>query len=299
MSQETKDLLFEPSTIETIDTAVYNWINEYYDVYTTNSDGWKKVPVIWLSTERAYQLKSDKDLRDSSGMIKLPLMTIDRTDIKKQSKDSAVPANIPALGDYKQGSVVVSRTVNQVKTTNFQDADLKRTNVNNATIVNKVDRFGNFSDPFGLKDPRAVPTKIVYTTVSVPMPIPVFVKYTLVTKCDYLQQANEIIQTFITKNGNKKTTFIYEKEHSYEVFFEDGFAIEHNSSNLGVDRKIYTSKIMFNVIGYLSGQGQNQNTPTYVKRENAVEIKIPRERVVVGDINQILNGAKNKTNYRE
>lgn len=295
--EETKELLFEPSTIETIDTAVYNWINNYYDIYTNTQDGLKKVPVIWLSAERAYQLKSDKDLRDSSGMLRLPLMTIDRGEIKKDLKNSAVPANIPALRDFKGGSVEVSRTINQVKTSNFQSADLKRGI--EGTVVNRVDRYGNFSNPFGLKDPRANPTKIVYTTVTTNMPIPVFVKYTILTKCDFLQQANEVIQTFITKNGNKKTSQINEKEHTFEVFFDENFAIESNSQNLAEERKIYTSKITFNVLGYLSGQGSNQNTPTYVKRENAVEIKIPRERVIIGDINEIVNLSKNKTNYRE
>jgi hypothetical protein len=295
--EETKELLFEPSTIETIDTAVYNWINSYYDIYTNTQDGWKKVPVIWLSAERAYQMKSDKDLRDSSGMLRLPLITIDRTEIKKDLKNSAVPANIPALRDFKGGSVELSRTINQVKTSNFQSADLKRGI--EGTVANRVDRYGNFSNPFGLKDPRATPTKVVYTTVTTNMPIPVFVKYTLLTKCDFLQQANEVIQTFITKNGNKKTSQINEKEHTFEVFFDENFGIESNSQNLGEERKIYTSKITFNVLGYLSGQGGNQNTPTFVKRENAVEIKIPRERVMVGDINQIVNLSKNKTNYRE
>ena len=61
MAEEIKEeFILEPSTIETIDTAVYNWINSYYDIYTNNQDGLKKVPVIWLSAERAYQLKSDK-----------------------------------------------------------------------------------------------------------------------------------------------------------------------------------------------------------------------------------------------
>ncbi len=297
MEETKEEYILEPSTIETIDSAVFNWINNHYDIYTNTQDGWKKVPVIWLSAERAYQMKSDKDLRDSSGMLRLPLMTIDRTEIKKEAKNSAVPANIPALNDYRGGSVVVSRTVNQEKTTNFQNADLTRGI--EGTVVNRVDRYGNFSNPFGLRDPRATPTKVVYTTVTMNMPVPIMVKYTLHTKCDYLQQANEIIQTFITKNGNKKTQQIYEKEHQFEVFFEDGFGIEHNSANLAEDRKVYTSKINFNVLGYLSGQGNNQNTPTFVKRENAVEIKIPRERVVMGDINQIINLSKNKTNYRE
>lgn len=294
---ETKETLFEPSTIETIDTAVYNWINSYYDIYTNTQDGWKKIPVIWLSAERAYQMKSDKDLRDSSGMLRLPLMTIDRTEIKKEAKNSAVPANIPALRDYRGGSVVTSRTINQVKTSNFQSADLVRGI--DGTVVNRVDRYGNFSNPFGLKDPRAVPTKVVYKTVSINMPIPVIVKYTILTKCDFLQQSNEVIQTFITKNGNKKTHQINEKEHTFEVFFEDNFSVESNSQNLAEERKIYTSKISFNVLGYLTGQGNNQNTPTFVERENAVEIKIPREKTIAGDINQILNSLKNKTNYRE
>ena len=295
--EETKELLFEPSTIETIDTAVYNWINSYYDIYTNNQDGFKKIPVIWLSAERAYQLKSDKDIRDSSGMLRLPLMTIDRTEIKKDLKNSAVPANIPALRDFKGGSVEVSRTINQVKTSNFQSADLTRGVADR--VVNRVDRYGNFSNPFSLKDPRYTPTKIVYTTVTTNMPIPVMVKYTLLTKCDFLQQANEVIQAFITKNGNKKTSQINEKEHTFEVFFDENFGIESNSQNLAEERKIYTSKVSFNVLGYLSGQGANQNTPTFVKRENAVEIKIPRERVIMGDISEIVNLSKNKTNYRE
>lgn len=295
--EETKELLFEPSTIETIDTAVYNWINSYYDIYTNTQDGWKKIPVIWLSAERAFQLKADKDLRDSSGMLRLPLITIDRTEIKKDLKNSAVPANIPALRDFKGGSVEISRTINQVKTSNFQSADLTRGV--EGTVVNRVDRHGNFSNPFGLKDPRATPTKVVYTTVTTNMPIPILVKYTVLAKCDFLQQANEVVQTFITKNGNKKTSQINEKEHTFEVFFDENFGIESNSQNLAEERKLYSSKITFNVLGYLSGQGNNQNTPTFVKRENAVEIKIPRERVVVGDINQIVNLSKNKTNYRE
>ena len=42
-------------------------------------------------------------------------------------------------------------------------------------------------------------------------------------------------------------------------------------------RKFETS-IDINVLGYLVGEGDNENRPKFSIRENAVEVKIPRER---------------------
>ena len=36
-------------------------------------------------------------------------------------------------------------------------------------------------------------------------------------------------------------------------------------------------------MGYLVGKGKNDEQPHIVKRENAVEVKVPRERVVFDD----------------
>ena len=38
------------------------------------------------------------------------------------------------------------------------------------------------------------------------------------------------------------------------------------------------------VLGYLIGNDKNQNGPKVVRRENFVDVKIGRERVIVGDI---------------
>ena len=42
----------------------------------------------------------------------------------------------------------------------------------------------------------------------------------------------------------------------------------------------------FTVLGYLMGEGNNQIRPKIIKRENAVKVKIPRERVILGDIQE-------------
>ena len=46
------------------------------------------------------------------------------------------------------------------------------------------------------------------------------------------------------------------------------------------DLKDSKTKIDIKVLGYLIGEGKNQETPKLVYRENAVDVKIGRERVV-------------------
>jgi hypothetical protein len=78
-----KEIIFMPSTIETIDQAFYNWTNDTMNPSAETNKGFKKVPVIWISAERAFQIKADKELRDLNGIIKLPLLIVNRTSIIK------------------------------------------------------------------------------------------------------------------------------------------------------------------------------------------------------------------------
>ena len=48
----------QPSTIENIDTGLYEWVRGLKLSSITN-DGFKKAPVIWLGTERAFQIKNN------------------------------------------------------------------------------------------------------------------------------------------------------------------------------------------------------------------------------------------------
>ena len=78
----TKEYPMTPSTIENIDLAIYKLINEDFDLHTRTNTGFKKVPVLWMSPERAVNSK-DKDIRDSVGKLKLPLITVDRASFNK------------------------------------------------------------------------------------------------------------------------------------------------------------------------------------------------------------------------
>ena len=52
---------------------------------------------------------------------------------------------------------------------------------------------------------------------------------------------------------------------------------------MGEDERMYEAEINIRVLAYLVGEGSNQDKPSVVRRENAVEIKIPRERTMLGE----------------
>jgi len=294
------EITFMPSTIETIDFALYDWLNEKMDIHCQSESGWKKVPITWIAAERAHQLKSNKDIRDSSGMLKLPLIIVERKSINKDpTKTGSIPANIRPIDDEKGGTITIARRINQEKTSNFVNAaQMKRTTTEGTEIRTSQRRDNRVYPLYDNRTQRQTIPKVVYQTITIPIPVHVVVSYQINVKADYLQQLNEITIPFFTKNGNTRYIQIEREQHKYDAFIKGDFAFENNSSALNEERKNYSAAITIEVIGYLIGDGKNQETPKIVIRENAVEVKFPRERVIVGDISDFLNTSKNKTSYR-
>ena len=78
-----EELSFAPSTLETIDYSIYDYMNEEINFSVTTNKGFEKVPIIWVASERAYQIKNKKELRDDEGAIIMPVITLERTSVVK------------------------------------------------------------------------------------------------------------------------------------------------------------------------------------------------------------------------
>ena len=259
-----KETPIEPSTIENIDTGIYEWANNL-GLSTITNDGFKPTPVIWLGTERAFQIKNNKDLRDNVGKLKLPLMTVNRDSINKDSSfKGSFQAHMFENPDYKGGTITVKRRIKQDKTRNFANADASRIQSGDET------RRGNNN-------------KVVYEYLTIPIPVYVTMMYTIVLRSEYQQQMNDLVTPFITKTG-QINTFVFENNGwSYEAFIQPDFAENKNVDNLGEEERMFETKIQIKVLGYLIGEGINRVKPKYSIRENRAEIRIIRERVIVGD----------------
>jgi hypothetical protein len=271
-----KEVSIMPSTVETVDTAFFNYVNDTLNIFSESNKGWKKVPVLWVAAERAYQIKREKSLRDSKGVLKLPMITVNRTSVKKDPEMKGVAwAHIPERNDEKGGALTVARTINQRKTANFINADSyrKQGSISAATVGT-----GQINFPF--KNPG----KVVYNTISVPMPTYIVLEYDVVLRAEYQQQVNDMVTPFITKTGQINNFFIENEGHRFEGFIQGDFSQNNNVAEMGEDERMYETSVQIKILGYLLGEGPNRDRPKITSRENAVEVKIPREQVILGEI---------------
>tara|TARA_S200000501_G_scaffold367535_1_gene403987 strand:+ start:413 stop:1654 length:1242 start_codon:yes stop_codon:yes gene_type:complete len=255
---------FEVSTIETIDQSVLNFVKGL-NLATTTNKGFKPVPVIWGTAERSYQVKKNKDIRDKQGLLVLPIISIKRISfVKSLNSPGVFQGNVPEDEDGKGGSLSVSRVLYQQKTLEFANADALKL--------------------YGQKNFPSQNPKIVYKTVSVPMPVNVEVMYEITLRTEYQQQMNDLMTPFATTPGTINFIRLIEKDHRYEGFIQENYTSNDNISDYSSDERKFETKINLKVIGYIVGEGKNREKPHYSIKENAVEVKIPRERITLGEI---------------
>ena len=282
--QVIREIPAQPPTLETIDYAIYNWLNEELDLHTTTNEGFKKVPVIWATAERAVQSREDHKLRDRDGTLILPRIVIDRTNVVKDpTRKGTAWGNVPRLLDPKGGSITIARTINQEKTSNYANADSRK--LAGGVSGNKQENFPK-RDAFG----RIIPNKkIVYQTISMPMPVYLDITYSLMLKTEYQQQMNDLIIPFMTRTDGVNYFLAKHEGHSFESFIQGDLSLDNNIASMEMEYRKYETKIDIKVLGYIAGESNNSEQPKIVIRENAVEVKIGRERTVLGDIPDHIN----------
>lgn len=271
---------FEPSTLETIDYSVYDFVDKELDIFCTTNKGFNKVPVIWQASERAFQIKNDKDLRDDNGTLIFPMISIERTGFEKSLSDKGVfYGNVYPTNDAKGGSITIARRIEQNKTGNFLNADAYR---KRNKIVGNQGNPGSQQINFPSRK-KANEKRVVYETLTIPTPAYVSVNYTISIRTEYQQQINEIVQPFVTVTNGINYLVFKRDGHSYEAFVQSDFSSTNDITELGAETRIYQTEINIRVLGYLIGGDKNEKRPNVVVRENAVDIKTPRERVMLGD----------------
>jgi hypothetical protein len=254
------------SSIETIDYAIVSWLKEDLRLSANTNEGFTKVPVLWQAPERAFQIKHEKSLRDAGGALKLPLVSIERTGIVKDpARKGTFQAQVYSEDkNGRTGRMIIAKKIVQDKTRNFAVAVGTRTNTGAAR-----QRYY----------PRAN-KKIVVKTLSIPIPVYVNVDYKIIIKTEYQTQMNDLIAPFIARTGQINAFVMYRNGHLYEASIDQGFAHSNNIASMGEDARMFTSEINIKVLGYLIGEGENDDRPIVRVEENIVEITFPQEGIV-------------------
>jgi hypothetical protein len=251
------------STIENIDYSLVSWIKEDLNLSVTTNEGYTQVPVLWQVPERAYQIKNEKSLRDDAGALKLPLISIERTGvIKDPARKGSFQAQIySGNNNQRVGRIVLAKRIVQDKTRNFAVASGTRTN----TGASRQRYY-----------PR-VNKKVVVQFLSAPIPVYINAEYKISIRCEYQQQMNSIVEPFMARTGQINAMILKRNGHLYEAFIDQNFSHNNNVAALGEEMRTFTTEINIRVLGYLMGEGDNDDRPILTLEENAVEVTFPNE----------------------
>lgn len=265
-SSVIEEQIITPSTLENIDFAVYDFFEENLDISANTNQGFKKVPIFWVTPERSFARKL-RDLRDDNGMVIYPLMTIERKSMNKdRAKRGKYYAALDRIRSFNHGQVTIARRLNQEETNKFATATAYR--------KSKLD------DP----NMKRVNKKVVYETITIPYPAYVDMAYEMTIYTEYQQQMNDIL-TAVVDGTNPSNYFVMQRNgHSYEAFVQPDFAFD-NTATLQEEARVYKTTITTNVLGYTIGSGINDDMPKIIKKQNFVEVRIGRERVILGEKN--------------
>ena len=252
------------STIENIDTGLYEWVDKYLNLHTKTNKGFVKTSVLWLGTERVYQIKSDQRIRDKVGKLILPLITVNRSSMTKDpSFKGSYQAHLP--NDSAGGSTKWKQEYNQEINSKFQTTEHYKSSRGSQT--GKPDDYGGK----------------VYNHYNTQMPVYLTMMYDVVIRAEYQQQMNDLLQPFITTTGQINSFLFGKSGHKYEAFIQQDFGQNDTIASLGEQGRVFETKITIKVLGYLVGEGINNPKPKLSRKENQARIRFTRERTMVGD----------------
>ena len=256
------------STFETIDMALYTWLNETLDIHATTNEGIRKVSVNWFTRERAFQIKSDKESRDDNGFLDFPQIQLARTSMSLTSAaERPIPGLIRQGIDYKNNQFGFWKKVQQNKTKNFANAKSQRV--------------------YGQPNFKFNNNEIVNEWIFVPYPSYYDVNYEVQLKAIYMQQINEMmapLQRFITPYNTNVLMLKY-SGFKYEAFVDKTFDFKSNSPEIAEAEKTYEATFKIKVLGFTTTADATQTTPNIVYRETPAKVRINRERTIFGDLN--------------
>tara|TARA_R110000824_G_scaffold351180_1_gene538170 strand:- start:118 stop:921 length:804 start_codon:yes stop_codon:yes gene_type:complete len=260
---ELREQFFIESSIETMDKAVFNYIDSDLSLYTTRNGESEKVPIIWASAERSFQLKKQKEIRDNHETLIYPLITVYRESIER---DVDNPLFVPG-----NNSFAIARRIMPFNTRKFANAAArKRFNVDNRKFENK---------------------KVVYETLYSENVTSVLAKYNITIKTSYLLDMNHLLNCFLTIN-NFREVKVVSQGHAYYMTFPLEFSFDKISENLDDAERSFETSFTVETRGALFARPENIDEAVLKTAQNAVNIQFNKERTIVGDIPAVVNGAK-------
>jgi hypothetical protein len=254
------DIEIPPCTIEDVDRSLFNLLDKQLPFQYNHKGQQKKVPVIFATGERFAVLRRKEPLRDKSGALVLPLISLMRTGIAQDST--------PSSGPHHRGPITIRRKIDKsssiykrlVNIEGFENSD------DHTHPSNVMPASGTFPGAiasrqkkapvagFGVKGmPTTDFTENVYETIVMPSIKYFTSSYEVTFWCQYTTQMNDMITAMMSMyQDNNKRTFRLETDKGYwfVAYVGSEFSPQENFDDFSDDERLVKYSFTVTVNGY-------------------------------------------------
>lgn len=258
--------------IEDIDRAVFDLFNTRLAFETKVNNQTNRVPVIFASGERFALTRRDNPLRDNNNVLILPLISIKRGAIghKTQADVFGTAINIRKTSDYyikkrlDKSDRDYQKVTNNLRLKNQKDVATRSHITNTGTTPGTQAAVGEVASrrqggPLTFRDPQKFKllsndlTNNIYEFITVPYPKFVGITYNVIFWTQYMQEMNQLIETFMMKFDGQAPEFLLEtsKGYKFTAFVQNTFTNSDNFDDFTNDERIIKMSFDIKVPGYI------------------------------------------------
>jgi len=233
--------------IEDVDRAVFELFGEILPFYYESNGKQSKIPVVYATGERAVTLKKHHPLRDGSGALILPVISVYKSGIEQDPQWGLVPTR-DEIVIKKRIYTNNSEYKKYINENNFKNMD---------NLLEKSTIEGNFAkrnyDSGKSNTSLKRSNRNIYETFT--MPVPRFFQSTFEVTfwCQFQQQMNHVYEALMSSYPNMSRDFKLEskKGYTYVAMIDASFSQDNNMAGLGEDERLVKASITLKVNGYI------------------------------------------------
>lgn len=279
-NQKTSDVTIPSCGIEDVDVALFELFDKELRFNipdnTNVSSQYRKVPVIFAAGEKWAMLKNKKPIRDKTGSLILPLITIMRSDITQDASD----INSRGINQHT-GELVIRRRLDK-SDRQYQNLinrayllNQKNVAVNPGSlaltdqVTTKMDVGDRAGEPEFMEGALLAPDRLnnVYEILTLPSPQFFTAKYQVTFWSQYTQQLNSMLELFISSLLPQGRCFRLETKKGYWFVanVDESYTQENNFEDMSMQERLIKHTINISVPAYVLASSQ-PGVPIPVKR---------------------------------
>ena len=255
--------------IEDIDRAVFNIFDTNLKFETTSNGVTKSVPVIFATGERFALTRRKKPIRDKNNANILPLISIQRKDfdispsqngkgtaIAFRAQPNYVAKNRLAEKDRNYQNLLnkqnLKNQANVASNSNFLIPESSLTAIEDRIASRRITSNLQFSKNATINLKSNISNNI-FEIIQVPYPYFKSTTYSVVFWCQYMTQANQMIEYLLNNIDVPGGEFAIKTESGYELvaFIGDSITFDNNFDNMSEDERIIKHNFDITVPGYI------------------------------------------------